>query len=214
MPAGLPGGVCLARGSLLNRRGRPQHCSVKSVCCLAPSGQLGWGLGGSGCPVQHGSSGRTRRRPRGEGQGGGQTDFLPGHGPAQLRVCGWLLDQLQTPSGTSLEAPVAVSGHSRVAEVGSGQAHGMGVGPPWSAGRLSRAPRAGPAGLKADRPGRPARGAGRAAGQAGRTEPSPGSTGQPGLPGLREEARADQGPLSILKASGVPWGPNSTHGLP
>ena len=53
---------------------------------------------------------RQDQEDGGEGQGGGQTDFLPGRSPAQLRVCGWLLDLPQTPSVTSLEGPVAVSG--------------------------------------------------------------------------------------------------------
>ena len=62
VPGSPLGGVCLARGSLLNRRGRPQHCSVNSVRCLAPSGQLGWGLGGTGSRFSMLSLGQVHTR--------------------------------------------------------------------------------------------------------------------------------------------------------
>ena len=73
--------------------------------------------------AQAGPGGEPGAKDEGEGL------VLPGRSPAQLQVCGRLLDLLQTPSVTSLEAPVAVSGRGRVRKPGPGQAHGMGWDP-------------------------------------------------------------------------------------
>lgn len=123
----------------------------------------------------------------GEGQGGGQTDFLPGCGPAQLRVCGWLLDLPQMPSVTSLEGPVAVLGRGRAHGArGLARVTGWGWDPRGQQSACHEHPE-NRAGLG---------GAGRAAGRAGSSlVQAPGSTGQPGLPGLREEGESGPGAL-------------------
>ena len=75
MPAGLPVGPAWP-GLASERKGTATPLLVSSVRHLAPRGRLGWGLGGSGCPAQQGSSGRTRRteaKDKGEGR---QTSFL------------------------------------------------------------------------------------------------------------------------------------------
>ena len=77
-----PGWDLPGPGLTPERKGTSHHCLVNSMRHLVPSGQLGWGLGGSGCPAQHGSSGRTRRRTRGEGRGGGPCPSWPQSCPA------------------------------------------------------------------------------------------------------------------------------------
>lgn len=81
---------------------------------------------------------------------------------------------------------MAVSGHGRVAELGSGQAHGMGA--------VASTLRAGPAGLKADRPGRPAGGQGELPARLGGLSPAREAQDSQASPGSGRRRGQTRGP--------------------
>ena len=59
---GAPGWDLPGPGLAPERKGTSHHCSVNSMRHLVPSGQLGWGLGGSGRDQEENQGRRTRGR--------------------------------------------------------------------------------------------------------------------------------------------------------